>query len=63
MFLAVNRMESISVNSFVLLEHVTMLLISTLAINCLLINFLNKATLGIIIFAEPFLTFIDDIMI
>ena len=55
-------MESISLNSYVLLEHLAMLLISTLTINCLLINFLNKA-LGIINFAKPFLNFIDDTMI
>ena len=34
MFLALHLMESISLNSFVLLEHVAMLLPSTLAINC-----------------------------
>ena len=39
-----------------------MLLTSTLAINCLLRNFLNKA-IGIINFAKPFLNFIDDTMI
>ena len=38
-FLALHPMESISLNSFVLLEHLAMLLTSTLAINCLLINF------------------------
>ena len=42
-----------SLNSFVLLEHLAMLLISTLKINCLLRNFLNKA-IGIINFAKPF---------
>ena len=34
MFLAVHPMESISPNSFVLLEHLGMLLTSTLKINC-----------------------------
>ena len=35
MFLALNPMESISLNSFVLLEHLAMLLTSTLAIKLL----------------------------
>ena len=34
MFLALRPMESISLNSFVLLEHLAMLLTSTLTINC-----------------------------
>ena len=34
MFLALHPMESISLNSFVLLEHQAMLLTSTLTINC-----------------------------
>ena len=34
MFLALHPMESIYLNSFVLLEHLAMLLTSTLAINC-----------------------------
>ena len=55
-------MESISLNSFVLLEHLAMLLSSTLAINCKLRNFLNKA-IGIINFAKHFQNFIDDTMI
>ena len=55
-------MESISLNSFVLLEHLAMLLTSTLAINCYLRNFLNKA-IGIINFAKHFQNFIDDTMI
>ena len=55
-------MESISLNSFVLLEHLAMLLTSTLAINCELRIFLNKA-IGNINFAKPFLNFIDDTMI
>ena len=62
MFLALNPMESISLNSFVLLEHQAMLLTSTLAKNCYLRNFLNKA-IGILIFAEHFLNFTDDTMI
>ena len=33
-FLALHPMESIFLNSFVLLEHLAMLLTSTLAINC-----------------------------
>ena len=55
-------MESISLNSFVLLEHLAMLLTLTLAINCQLRNFLNKA-IGIINFAKHFQNFIDDTMI
>ena len=52
---------SISLNSFVLLEHLAMLLTNTR--NKLLTqNFLNKA-IGIINFAKPFLNFIDDTMI
>ena len=58
MFLALHSMESISLNSFVLLEHLAMLLTSTLAINCELRNFLNKA-IGIKNLAKPFLNFID----
>ena len=34
MFLSLHPMESMSLNSFVLLEHLAMLLTSTLAINC-----------------------------
>ena len=34
LFLVLHPMESISLNSFVLLEHLAMLLTSTLAINC-----------------------------
>ena len=62
MFLVLQPMESISFNSFVLLEHVAMLLTSTLAKNCELRNFLNKA-MGIINFAKHFQNFIDDTMI
>ena len=62
MFLALHPMESISLNSFVLLEHLAMLLTSTLAINCYLRNFLNKA-IGIINFEKSFHNFIDDTMI
>ena len=62
MFLVLHPMESISLNSFVLLEHLAMLLTSTLAINCLLRNFLNRA-IGIINFAKHFQNFIDDTMI
>ena len=62
MFLVLHPMESISLNSFVLLEHLAMLLTSTLVINCLLRNFLNKA-IGIINFAKHFQNFIDDTMI
>ena len=56
MFLALHPMESISLISFVLLEHLAMLLTSTLTINCYLRNLLNKA-IGIINFAKPFLNF------
>ena len=52
---------SISLNSFVLLEHLAMLLTNT-RIKLLTQNFLNKA-IGIINFAKPFLNFIDDTMI
>ena len=62
MFLVLHPTESISFNSFVLLEHLVMLLTSTLAINCYLRNFLNKA-IGIINFAKLFQNFIDDTMI
>ena len=62
MFLVLHHMESISLNAFDLLEHLAMLLTSTLAINCLLRNFLNKA-IGIINFAKRFQNFIDDTMI
>ena len=62
MFLVLHPMESISLNSFALLDHLVMLLISTLAINCYLRNFLNKA-LSIINFAKHFQNFIDDTMI
>ena len=62
MFLALYPIESISGNSFVSLEHLAMLLTSTLAINCQLRNFLNKV-IGIINFQKPFLNFIDDTMI
>ena len=62
MFLVLHPMESISLNSFVLLEHLAMLLTSTLAINCKLRNYLNKA-IGIINFAKHFENFIDDTMI
>ena len=60
--LALHPMESISLNSLVLLEHLAMLLTSTLTVNCYLINFLNKA-ICIISFEKPFLNFIDDTMI
>ena len=62
MFLALHPMESISINSLVLLEHLAMLLTSTLAVNCKLRNFLNKA-IGIINFSKSFCNFIDDSMI
>ena len=62
MFLVLHPMESISLNSFVLLEHLALLLASTLAINCSRRNFLNKA-IGIIDFAKHFQNFIDDTMI
>ena len=56
MFLVLHPMESISLNSFVLLENLAILLTSTLAINCLLRNFLNKA-IGIKNFAKLFSKF------
>ena len=61
MFLTLHPMESISFNSFVLLKLLAYAG-STLAINCLLRNFLNKA-IGIINFAESFLNIKDDTMI
>ena len=57
-----SKFISISLNSFVLLEHLAMLLTLTLAINCYLRNFLNKA-ISIINFAKHFQNFIDDTMI
>ena len=62
MFLALHPKESISLNSFVLLEHLVMLLNLTLAINYQFRNFFNKA-MGILNFAKPFHYFIDDTMI
>ena len=62
LFLALHPLESISLNSFVLLEHLAMLLTSTLAINCYLRNFLNKA-IGIINFAKPFSKFYRQFLI
>ena len=59
MFHALHPMESISLNTFVLLEHLAMLLTSTLEINSSLGNFLNKA-IGVI---NLFLKFIDDTML
>ena len=50
MLLALHPMESISLNSFDLLEHLAMLLTSTLVINCKLRNFFNNV-IGIINFA------------
>ena len=52
-FLALHPMESISLNSFVLLGHLAMLLTSTLAIIFLLRNSLNKA-ISIINFEKHF---------
>ena len=48
--------------SSALLEHLAMLLTSTLAINCSLRNFLNKS-IGIINFAKHLLNLIDETMI
>ena len=62
MFLALHPMESISLNSFVLLEHLAMLLTSTFAKKLLTPNFLNKA-ISIINLAKPFLNFINNTMI
>ena len=58
-FLVLHPIKSISLNSFVLLEHLAMLLSSTLAITQKLFN---KA-IRIINFAIPFLNCIDDTMI
>ena len=63
MFLVLHPMEyTFTLNAFVLLEHLAMLLTVTLAINCSLRNFLNKA-ICIINFAKHFQNFIDDTMI
>ena len=62
MFVALHPIESISLNTFVLLDYLAILLTSTLAIVFKLRNFLNKA-ISIINFAKPFLNFIDDTMI
>ena len=53
MFLVLHPMESKSLNSFVLLEHLAILLTSTLAMNCELRNFFNNA-ICIINFANIF---------
>ena len=45
-----------------LLEHLALLLTSTLTMNCYLRNFLNKA-IGIINFVKHFLNFIDETVI
>ena len=62
MFLALHPMESIAINSFVLLEHLAMLLTLAFAINCYLRNFLNKA-ISIINFLKPFLNLIEDTIV
>ena len=62
MFLALHPIESISLNSIVLLEHLAILLTSTLEMNCYLRNFLKKA-ISIINVAKPFLNFIDATLI
>ena len=54
--------SSISLNSFVLHEHLAIWLTSTLTINCYFRNFLDKA-ICIINFAKPFLNLIDKSMI
>ena len=58
----VHLMESISLNSNVLLENLAMSRISPLPINCYVRNFLNTA-ISIIDFSKPFLNFINDTMI
>ena len=58
MLLALHPTESIALNSFVLLDHLAMLLTSTPAINCYKQGYrYNK------IHAKHFLDFIDDTMI
>ena len=54
MFLALHPRESISLNSFILIEHLAMLVTSTLTKYYSLRNFLSKA-IGIINFAKRFL--------
>ena len=61
-FLPWHPMEPIFLNSFVLLEHLAMLLTSPLAITCLLRNFWNK-TISVINLQNLFLNCIDDTMI
>ena len=56
MFLALHPMEFIFLNSPDLLEHQAMFLTSTLTINCLFRNFVNKA-IYIINFAKLFWKF------
>ena len=46
-FLVLHPMGSVSLSSFFLLKHLAVLLASTLVINCLLRNFLNKAISGV----------------
>ena len=58
MFLALHPMDSISLNSFVLLEQLAMLLDFN---TCKMLT--QKLLIGIISFAKPFLNFIDDTMI
>ena len=60
MFLALHPVESISLNSFVLLEHLAMLLTSTLAINCWLRNFFKQGYLYHKLRTIYFINFIDD---
>ena len=62
MFLALNHMGVIYLNSFDLIEHLAKLQTLILAINFQIRNFLNK-TVGIINFAKPYLHFIVVTMI
>ena len=61
-FLVLHPMESISLNSFVLLGRLAVLLASALAVGCWLGDFLNKA-IGVINFAKHFQNFMDDAVV
>ena len=62
MFLALHPMDFISLNSSGLLEHLAMLLIIALAVNCLHGEFLGKA-ISIISLARHFLDFVANIVV
>ena len=53
---------SVFLGSFVLLEHLALLLTSAFTINCWLGDFLSKA-IGIVNFEKHFQDFIDDAVV